>query len=286
MEQRQLEYFQTLYKTRNITQTAQELYLTRQALSLSIRKLEQELGAPLFRRTKSGLVPTEASKVLIRYIEEQQKLWENARQKIRESAVSKVYRLALHVMYLSPEQIRKYVSYEHPELGYRFSIVNITDSGYCQTLLENGVVDIGITHKPPHTARLFWEKIYDSESYLIVPESDALSSREAVDFEKDLTGKTLLFVSRETMQEVEPIIRAQGGFCKFVESDRVLLQQSLMIGRGGIVVPEQAIDDFAQQGLTAKKLIHFPVVSGAYIIFRENTEEIWEVVETLRSFVV
>lgn len=286
MDQRQLEYFQTLYKTRNITQTAQELYLTRQALSLSIRKLEQELGAPLFRRTKSGLVPTEASQVLIQYIEEQKKLWENTRQKIRESAVSKVYRLALHVMYLSPEQIRKYVSYEHPALGYRFSIVNITDSGYCQTLLENDMADIGITHKPPHTARLFWEKLYDSEAYLILPESDSLSCRDVIDFEKDLTGKTLLFVSRETMQEVEPIIHAQGGFCKFVESDRVLLQQNLVMGRGGIVVPENSIGDFIQMGLIAKKLLHFPVVNGSYIIFRENTKEIREVVKTLRSFMV
>lgn len=285
MEQRQLEYFQTLYNVKNITQAAQELYLTRQTLSLSIRKLEQELGTPLFLRNRAGLFPTEAAQILMQYIDEQQRLWERTRQKLRTVSTGKIYRLALHILYLSPEVIRRYVTYEHPVLGYRFSIINITDSGSCQSLLENGTVDIAITHKPPHTARLFWKKVYDSEAYLILRVDDTLACKDVIDFENDLGGKTLLFLSKETMQEVQPMVHAQGGFCKFVESDRVLLQQSLMTDQGCIVVPSASLNSFLQEGLTAKRLLHFPVVNGSYIIYKEDTPELRQVVDTVRSFI-
>lgn len=285
MEQRQLEYFQTLYNVKNITQAAQELYLTRQTLSLSMRKLEQELGTTLFIRSKAGLIPTEAAQILRQYIDEQQQLWERTRQKLHTVSTEKVYRLALHILYLSSDAIRRYVTYKHPTLGYRFSIVNITDSGSCQSLLENGTVDIAITHKPPHTARLFWKKVYDSEAYLILRENDALAKKDVIDFETELAGKNILFLSKETMQEVKPMIQAQGGFCQFVESDRVLLQQNLMTDQGCIVVPGASLDSFLQDGLTAKKLLHFPVVNGSYIIYKEDTPELRQVVDTVRSFI-
>ena len=45
-------------ESKNITKTAQDLYMTQSAVTKRLHKLEEELGAPLFIRTVKGLIPT------------------------------------------------------------------------------------------------------------------------------------------------------------------------------------------------------------------------------------
>lgn len=58
MDLHQMEYFIAVCDYRGISPAAEALFLTPQALSKSVRKLEEELGSPLFFREKSGLVLT------------------------------------------------------------------------------------------------------------------------------------------------------------------------------------------------------------------------------------
>ena len=63
----QLEYFIALYQTRSVTKAAKSLFMTRQALSLGLSALEEELGVPLFIRMSTGLEPTKEGEILFRY---------------------------------------------------------------------------------------------------------------------------------------------------------------------------------------------------------------------------
>ncbi len=49
---------------RHFTRAAEELHVTQSALSHQIRRLEQELGTPLFERTSRRVIPTEAGQVV------------------------------------------------------------------------------------------------------------------------------------------------------------------------------------------------------------------------------
>jgi len=53
-----LHHFLTAYAARSIGQAATRLGLTQPALSKSLRKLEADLGVPLFERSTRGIVPT------------------------------------------------------------------------------------------------------------------------------------------------------------------------------------------------------------------------------------
>ncbi|MEX2104025.1 MAG: LysR family transcriptional regulator, partial [Bacilli bacterium] len=55
MDWQQLIYFQKLASVLNFTKAADELALTQPALSRSIARLEEELGAPLFERKVRGV---------------------------------------------------------------------------------------------------------------------------------------------------------------------------------------------------------------------------------------
>ncbi|MDO4515911.1 MAG: LysR family transcriptional regulator [Bacillota bacterium] len=59
MKLEQLYYFQEAVKYRSISVAAKQNYASQSSFSSAISKLEQELGAPLLRRTNAGVEPTE-----------------------------------------------------------------------------------------------------------------------------------------------------------------------------------------------------------------------------------
>ena len=58
----QLYHFTEIYRQHSITQAAANLYVSRQALSLSLKKLEEEFATPLFTRLANGVEPTKAGR--------------------------------------------------------------------------------------------------------------------------------------------------------------------------------------------------------------------------------
>jgi DNA-binding transcriptional LysR family regulator len=59
VETNRLIHVLTVFEEANISAAAQRLFISQQGLSMSIRRLEEELGVPLFFRQPRGLEPTE-----------------------------------------------------------------------------------------------------------------------------------------------------------------------------------------------------------------------------------
>ena len=60
IERIHLQIFREVDRQGSLTAAAERLYLTQSALSHSIRKLEDRLGTPLWRRDGKRLIPTQA----------------------------------------------------------------------------------------------------------------------------------------------------------------------------------------------------------------------------------
>ncbi len=73
----QLYHFTEVYRQKSITKAADNLYVSRQALSLSIRKLENEFNVSLFTRLANGVEATKAG----------EKFYHSARRIISEAAI-------------------------------------------------------------------------------------------------------------------------------------------------------------------------------------------------------
>ncbi|MFD9888036.1 LysR family transcriptional regulator [Amycolatopsis sp. NPDC059027] len=56
--------FVLLYETRSVTATAESMHLTQPTISYSLQKLRRRFGDELFRRTKTGLMPTTTAREL------------------------------------------------------------------------------------------------------------------------------------------------------------------------------------------------------------------------------
>jgi DNA-binding transcriptional LysR family regulator len=64
MEIRQLRYFEAVVRHRHFTNAADELHIAQSALSHQVRRLEQELGVELLRRTTRSVQATEAGELV------------------------------------------------------------------------------------------------------------------------------------------------------------------------------------------------------------------------------
>ncbi|MBS0390054.1 MAG: LysR family transcriptional regulator [Proteobacteria bacterium] len=65
MNLRQLQQFVTLAETGNFHRAAERLHMAQPPLSVSIRKLEEELGGALFERTTTGVLLTAAGQAML-----------------------------------------------------------------------------------------------------------------------------------------------------------------------------------------------------------------------------
>lgn len=81
MDVHYLHYIVMIAKKKNMTQAANELYVTQSTLSQYLSKLESELGTPLFYRNKNTFTLTPAGKLYVKASEEviqiQKRLYQN-----------------------------------------------------------------------------------------------------------------------------------------------------------------------------------------------------------------
>lgn len=86
MEFRQLQYILTIAREGSLLAASEKLFITPSALSQFVGRLENELGTPLFKRTRSGWVPTYAGKIYLEMAEDILQKEQNACRRISDIA--------------------------------------------------------------------------------------------------------------------------------------------------------------------------------------------------------
>lgn len=81
---KKMDYVYNVYNERSFTKAAQKLYISQPCLSAAIKKIEDEIGQPLFERRYSSVKPTKIGLEYIETIEKIMKLENDFREKISE----------------------------------------------------------------------------------------------------------------------------------------------------------------------------------------------------------
>jgi DNA-binding transcriptional LysR family regulator len=114
MDLLQLEHFLAVVEERTFTRAAERVCRTQPAVSQSIKKLEDEVGAPLFARDVHEVSLTEAGRVLADYARRMVGLRDEAMRQVSELKSLKAGTLAIAAhesaaVYLLPAPLRTYL---------------------------------------------------------------------------------------------------------------------------------------------------------------------------------
>ena len=151
----------------NFVQAAVRLHVTQSAVSLRIKKLENQLGRPVFVRHKNGVALTAAGQQFLRYASAFSKVWEEAVQQV---AVPPGYRDTLVVggqYSLWPNLLMRWLARletSMPDIAFRAEL------GMPDRLLRqmtDGILDIGVMYTPQLRPGLEVETLMEDELVLV-----------------------------------------------------------------------------------------------------------------------
>ncbi|MCS7463158.1 LysR family transcriptional regulator [Paenibacillus doosanensis] len=101
MDLKQLEYIVKIAEENNITRAAEKLFITQSALNQQLLKLEKELGAPLFVRSRNNWHLTEAGEIYVDHAKRIMRLKKDAYSRIKDIIGAKEGKLTIG---LTPER--------------------------------------------------------------------------------------------------------------------------------------------------------------------------------------
>lgn len=163
MEFMQIRYFLETAKTKHMTNSAKNLHITQPALTQAVRRLERDLGVPLFAAKGRNIVLTEYGKYLQKKLEPLMDQLDAIPEQIKMMAALESETIHMNVLAASSLVMEAIIEYkkEHEEIHFQI-----------QQNSESELYDIAVTTK------LFYQGTEeenrfacDEEIYLAVPDA-------------------------------------------------------------------------------------------------------------------
>src|SRR5690606_26153172 len=138
-----LENFITTAESKTLSEASEKLDISQPSLSLGIQKIEQELGYPLFIRSRSGIKLTPQGKKLLPDAIEALVVLE----RIKGKKTALKFRIGCHpsVGIFVLGDFLKIMHKEEPSIG--FEVIN-SSSNEINKMVAEGTVDFGIVMNP------------------------------------------------------------------------------------------------------------------------------------------
>lgn len=160
----QVLYFLEVARMGNISRASESLFVSQPALSLQIKRLEEEMGCELFRREPQGVSLTDAGNVFFREAREVAGSWERFQEgiKLLGDVICDHVRIGIGARALSNGLFEAVVSFfeRNPETDVTF----ITDIGdNVLDALEQKRIDLALDEMPPETMISHPERFHSVE---------------------------------------------------------------------------------------------------------------------------
>lgn len=183
-----LEQLVAFAENGTLSDAAKQLHISQPALSRSMKKIEEELGVPLFYRTKSKISLNETGKVAVEYAKKALRANE---EMITQTLAFERSRRTLIVGACAFLPVNKLM----PVLQESFQGMAITyETAGDERLidgLKNHVYHLVILHKMPEDSDLFFYEYMKEHLYVSFPKDHPLASRDSISFH-DIEGISIL----------------------------------------------------------------------------------------------
>jgi LysR family hydrogen peroxide-inducible transcriptional activator len=181
MEMHQLEYLIAIAEEGSFTKAAERLLIAQPSLSQQIKKLEQEVGRPLFDRLPRGVVLTEAGFRLVEHARRAMSEMNDGKRKVAEIGDQVAGSLAVGAIptiapFLLPAAVSAFLR-RWP--GVAFALVEDVTTKLLDGL-ERGELDLAIMSTAEHLPTIHIETVASEPLFLVVAKGHRLARRRKV----------------------------------------------------------------------------------------------------------
>ena len=264
------KYFSVLYEERNISRAADRLFLSRQALSASLKRAEDELGVPLFQRGKEGLVPTRYGQMLNSCIQEMDSVWNSFLQRLEEEKDEPaVFRIGMSSLVFNLLDYQRVCGFEDMEKNVSIEIVDQHLERFL-SMFREGELDLFYASLPLEEPGAVSVQLTNEELVLLISSDNPLARQETIDFANDLAGVTLLFSEGSYHDTYGACCEQYGIRYKIIADSRGVLQARLQKNRGACLTLGSIADRFLSSNVVVRRLTNCPLRMDPFLIYRRG----------------
>lgn len=213
MELLQLQYFLLLANQQHVTRTAEILHISQPALSLTIKKLESELGVPLFVRKGRNIALSHYGEAFKQYVEDAFFSLENGKRVIArlKNTDSHTLNLGLLSPYVWSELMMLFTDL-YPDMSINRR--SIEDHRFWDSII-NGDIDFylgGLNQlEEMDTSRLDYATLYEDNMVLLVHKDHPFAKRKKIDL-RECRNESFINLAAETnlQQFINKMFRKAG----------------------------------------------------------------------------
>ena len=171
MDLKQIEYIVKIDDEHSITRAAEKLFVTQSALNQQLLRLEKELGAPLFHRSKVDMRPTEIGQVYLDNAREILRIKQRTYNLINDMTDAKKGRLSIG---FTPGRGSEMFTHVYPSFHQAYPNVIVEPHELSvhrqQQMISQGNLDIGFqTLSERQRTDSEYIKLGEEEIFLLVP---------------------------------------------------------------------------------------------------------------------
>ena len=194
MESRQLRYFVAVAEHGSFTAAAKALHIAQPALSISIKKFEQQLEVELFRRedrqialTNEGVTLFEHAKRILQQLDDAQLAVDEL--KGLEKGEVKLGAPSMMGSYFFPEVLMAFKSH-YPNL--KLTLIDAGTRSIRQMLLD-GELDLGVIVSEDVIDELETDHLLEAEMVAVVGKQHSLAEKTVMDFQTFFEQELVMF---------------------------------------------------------------------------------------------
>lgn len=277
MELLQMKYFRIIAETENISKAAEQLYIAQPSLSMTLKRLEDELGVPLFDRNGKKIALNKAGGIFLKYCDEIFTSIDNARLELDELKGSETADVNIEVRSASlliPEIIRK---------------LQDKNSHIMPHIFQSGCTDADLTIYSDISEHSGSSVLLIREPLgIVIPETHPLAHSSEI-YRKDIEQYSFISLSSDCS-----LYKIISHFCEkanfqpnisaYVDSP-ALMRELLKMGMGAAFVPKYTWSEIFGDGLIYKNIADIPM--ERFVHLAENDKKYaGEAVKSCRDIIM
>jgi DNA-binding transcriptional LysR family regulator len=280
MDEKDWQILQTIYKERNITKAAEQLYISQPSLTYRIKQLEREFGVKILSRKKRGVDFTAEGEYLAAYAEDMLRQLRETKDYLNnlDNKIKGTLRLGVsqtYARYELPEVLAQFLA-QYPDVdldvktGYSLEVLQ---------MMQHEEISIGIIRDPYE-----WKgpkALMGEEGIYLVSKGEIDMERlpylARIDYRTDLSLKNRMDSWWKASFELPPKIAMK---VDLIDTCREMVRQGL----GYAILPEICLKDSSDLQMYELKINNEKLTRKTWLLFNENSSDL-SVVDAFIRFI-